>query len=873
MKKIVSLLLILFLSSFAFGQVDDEFEKYAKQQDKKFEDYAKKQDEIFAKYVKENDAYIEKLDKEWQAFLEKKFKEFDLYVKKQPSIGPKPKELPKAKTDAVAKNEAVKFESVKKVEEKPVEVVKPILQKSEPKDFSKSDLGLDFYGTDLDMDYDRNFLSDFPDNISEQVISQKFGEMSKTNYNYLLNQLQDISTRMNLNDWGYYLLLKRASKEIANDEAGATFLEWFLLLKSGYKARIAYKDDDLFLLLPAAHNIYEIPFFTFDGLKYYLINGKQTNVFTYDKDFPEATRIMDLNIDSPLNTEESIDKRKVEFTYIGTPYSFEVSFNKNVIDYYQDFPLSDANIYFDATVSASTKQSLKEGLQPIIEGKSEEEAAGILLRFVQTAFEYQTDQEQFGKEKFFFPDELFKFPYSDCEDRSVLFAYLVKELMQLEVVGVGYSGHMATAVRFNEEVNGDFLTFEGKKYTICDPTYINAPIGMTMPQYQGQPAEIFQLRNTRNRAFAQRNLWKTLMKYGAYRGDNKGDIATDSEGNTYLTGYFKGDLKLGSRNQFSSVDDTKDIFVAKIDNDFNIHWVKVFGGKGADVGYALKLADNGDVIIAASFDESFNFGYKYVKSEEMADVLIARFNSDGRLLWANQVGIEQIGLAEGFMFMAEYQWDGDFVEHKIYREAESFTDFGLAVNSEGNILVTGAPYDVAGLTVNKANYNSGASFSAPEVLLAENKKLLSADYNPAIAGLFAVIKMLNSSSIALPGTEAQKTLDQYNPAFKKRSPHIYQSIGRIQFIKNSEGIVTIKTDNGEEVSFKTLKVNNNARFKVSAYNSGNSQIDVLGGVSIGKSIIWYDLNAVKLFKTGDMVMDYDIDHTKIRMGIEKDILK
>lgn len=871
MKKIVSLLAILFLSSLVFGQVDEE--EYFKKKDAEFEAYAKKQDEIFAKYVKENDAYIEKLDKEWKAYLEKKFKEFDLYVKEQPSIGPKPKELPKAKEGAATTNQSIKFESVKQVEKKPVEVVKPIVQKSESEDFSKSSVDMDFYGTEVDLSYDRNFLSDFPDNISEQVISQKFGEMSKTNYNHLINQMQDISTRMNLNDWGYYLLLKNASKKITNDDAGATFMEWFLLLKSGYKARIAFKGDELFLLLPAANNIYDIPFFTFDGLKYYLINGKQTNVFTYDKDFPEATRIMDLNIDKPLNTKDDNKKRKVEFTYIGTPYSFEVSYNKNVINYYQDFPLSDANIYFDATVSASTKQTLKEGLQPIIEGKSEAEAAGILLRFVQTAFDYETDQEQFGREKFFFADELFNFPYSDCEDRAVLFSYLIKEIMQLDVVGVGYSGHMATAVHFNEDVQGDFLTYEGKKYTICDPTYINAPIGMTMPQYQGKPAEIFQLRNTLNRAFAQRNLWKTLMKYGGYRGDNKGDIATDSEGNSYLTGYFKGDFKLGSKNQFKSVDDTKDMFVAKVDNDYNIRWVKVFGGKGSEVGYALKLADNGDVIVSGSFDKSFEFGYKYMKVDSMADVLVARLNSEGRLLWAQQVGLEEIGLKEGFMFMSEYQWDGDFVETKILGEEESFTDFGLAINAEGNILVSGAPYDVAGLTVNRANYNSGASFSAPAVLLAENKKLLSNDYNPAIAGLFAVIKMLNTSSIALPGVEAQKTLDQYNPAFKKRSPNIYESIGRIQFIKNSEGIVTIKTDNGDEVSFKTLKVDNNARFKVSAFNSGNSQIDVLGGVSIGKSIIWYDLNAVKLFKTGDMVMDYDIDHTKIRMGIEKDILR
>lgn len=139
--------------------------------------------------------------------------------------------------------------------------------------------------------------------------------------------------------------------------------------------------------------------------------------------------------------------------------------------------------------------------------------------------------------------------------------------------------------------------------------------------------------------------------------------------------------------------------------------------------------------------------------------------------------------------------------------------------------------------------------------------------------MFAVINLINSSAVALPGSEAQKALNKYNPNFKKVSPNIYESIGHIQFIKNSEGIVTIKIDNGGEVSFKTLKVDNNARFKVSSFNSGNSKVDVLNGVRIGKSIIWYDLNAVKLFKTGDMIMDYDIDHTKIRMRVDKDILQ
>lgn len=870
MKKILVLFPILLLALVSFAQVDEE--EYFKQMDKQYEDYAQKQDEIFKKYVEQNDAYIAKLDKEWQAFLEEKFKEFELYVKKQPSIGPKPAEIPKATVDKAPETNAIRTEKVEPVVEKPAEVIVPIIQKSEPAEFPVNNKSISFYGKSIDLDYDRSFLNGFPSDISESTIAQKYGEMSDVNYNHLINQLMTYSEQMNLNDWGYYLLVKNASEKITDNDAGSVFLQWFLLIKSGYKSRIAYRGDELFLLLPTATNIYDVPFFTFDGLKYYLINGKQGNVFTYDKDFPEATCIFDLNIDSPLNTEVAEKNSKVSFTFIGKQYSFDVNYNQNVIEYYKDFPLSDANVYFDATVSANTKQSLKEGLEPMIEGRSEAEAAGILLRFVQTAFEYKTDQDQFGFEKFFFADELFSYPFSDCEDRSVLFAYLVKELMQLQVVGVGYSGHMATAVRFNENVEGDYLEHNGEKFVICDPTFINAPIGMSMPQYKGAPAKIFELRNSHNSAYAQRKLWKELMDKGAYRGENKGDIATDRDGNTYVTGYFTGNITLDGIG-LNADGETKDMFVAKFNKKGRAVWAQSFGSEGSEVGYGLTLAPNGDVVVVGSFDKSFKFGYKYLKSKEMADVLVARFHPEGKLLWASQVGLEEIGLQEGFMFLSEFKWNGTPIKTNIFGEAEHFDNFGLAINSEGNILLSGAPYNVAGLNVQTSLYNTGASFSAPDILLEENSRLLENDYNPAIAGLFAVIKLINSSSIALPGDEAQKTLDKYNPQFKKRSPHIYNSIGRIQFIKNSEGIVTIKTDDENEVSFKTLKIINNARFKVSAFNSGNSQIDILGGVSIGKSIIWYDLNAVKLFKTGDMVMDYDIDHTKIRMRIEKDILE
>ena len=104
------------------------------------------------------------------------------------------------------------------------------------------------------------------------------------------------------------------------------------------------------------------------------------------------------------------------------------------------------------------------------------------------------------------------------------------------------------------------------------------------------------------------------------------------------------------------------MFVAKISKDGYVLWAQQYGGSGSEVGYGLKLANNGDVIVTGSFDKSFSFGYKYLKAKKTGDVLVARFSPDGKLKWANQVGLEEIGLTEKFMFMAEFKFSGSHIK-------------------------------------------------------------------------------------------------------------------------------------------------------------------------------------------------------------------
>jgi hypothetical protein len=135
---------------------------------------------------------------------------------------------------------------------------------------------------------------------------------------------------------------------------------------------------------------------------------------------------------------------------------------------------------------------MREELRRILKGKTESESVGLLLRLVQTAFAYQVDREQFGRERTLFSEETLSFPYSDCEDRAILFSYLVRSTLGLEVIGLAYPGHVATGVALNSGSAGTQVKWKGKEYTICDPTYVYADPGKGMSKFEGVTPKVIE---------------------------------------------------------------------------------------------------------------------------------------------------------------------------------------------------------------------------------------------------------------------------------------------------------------------------------------------------------------------------------------------
>jgi hypothetical protein len=304
-------------------------------------------------------------------------------------------------------------------------------------------------------------------------------------------------------DWAYLMMLGAMSEAVCGKGTNeATMLQAFVFCQSGYKIRLGFtKERNLRLLFKSEHQIFDLEGLKMDDGLFYLLHpiegdGLSVCDIPYPKEKPLSLWL--------ANEQRFAERQSEERQLIpaDSTISIKSQVNENLLDFYSFYPTSmiDGNIvsrwamYANTPLSESAKAKLYPQLKMILgRANNIEIAAAWLLYWVQTAFVYEYDDKVWGHDRAFFAEETLFYPYCDCEDRSILFSRLVRDLLGLDVMLVFYPGHLATAVAFNTSVKGDYIDMNGKHYTICDPTYIGAPIGATMPDMDNKTAKVIVL--------------------------------------------------------------------------------------------------------------------------------------------------------------------------------------------------------------------------------------------------------------------------------------------------------------------------------------------------------------------------------------------
>jgi hypothetical protein len=437
-------------------------------------------------YLNEFENYKDEIDREFAQFLKQKWKKFDTEAGVERDPVPKPDAIP---------------QEVPKTAKAPKPVSTPAKPIVEPVDNDSAKqaqlpaaviddgekISLVFLGHDVSLfiKFDRDFALD--NTITQKSLQTGFDYLAQSDYENLVVDLAGIRESLRLNDWAYMQLVEQFSRAVVPDSTNsARLLSWFLLLKSGLKSRIAFADNEIYLLASTQQPLYDTTFFKFNNERFYVISRHvkiSKKLASYNGNYPQELPLSDFAGINEIIPGMARDYRNITFSYGGTAYDIRIPFNRHVIEFFSSYPQMDIEHYFNVAISQETQDSLLQQLQPLVDQLSQEEAVNFLLRLVQTGFDYKTDNMQFGMENYLFLEETIYYPSSDCEDRSVIFAWLVENLLGLQVVGLGFPGHVATAVELDSP-RGESIEHEGRIFSIADPTFIYAGVGQKMPKFK-----------------------------------------------------------------------------------------------------------------------------------------------------------------------------------------------------------------------------------------------------------------------------------------------------------------------------------------------------------------------------------------------------
>jgi hypothetical protein len=217
-------------------------------------------------------------------------------------------------------------------------------------------------------------------------------------------------------------------------------------------------------------------------------------------------------------------------------------------------------------------------------------------------------------------------------------------------------------------------------------------------------------------------LWNTFL--GSSDSDYGSGIALGSTGNVYVT----GDCYATWGSPVNGFSGTNDTFVASLDCSGNMLWNTFLGSSSHDSGNDLTLDSSDNIYVTGKCGASW--GSPVNTYSGSTDVFVAALNSSGTLLWntflgsaANDIGsdvtldgsgnIHLVGFSNGTWgspvnayngnwdtFVACLDTSGNLLWNTFLGSGGADCGYGIALDSSGNVYVTGDSYGSWGAPIN-----------------------------------------------------------------------------------------------------------------------------------------------------------------------------
>ena len=478
--------------------------------------HAESPEEFFNRINREYDEFAQRIQKDFDSFRDKCNREYAEFMK-QPwkpvtPIAPERRPTrpgPTPQPDVIVNNDQsptvipapIRFidslsKPVPEPHPMPIEPVKP----AKP-DTNSQQIEINFYGAPVKLSKPELSNYSLCGNRTSDI-ADGWNQLSMAETDPLLYDLLSARESLALPDWHYLLLIDKAASILTpRNHNEQTLLTGFLLNQSGFDIRFAMSTTDgrLHLLFNSSSTFYNRARYRLNNGNYYALSEPRGAVSVCDFNTPGETKLT-VAVDRVPNLPYSPGNKR-EITLPGGK-SLSVAVNRNLIDLMADYPdaalRAGAESRWLAYALMPTSDEIRREAYPIlrnlVSGMNQYDAVNTLLKVAQQ-FPYGYDSEIWGRERVFFMEESWHYPYSDCEDHAINFAHMVRDLLGLKVCLVSYPNHLSASVAITDgSARGSIYRHGGQDYMSCDATYFGAPAGSIMPQFKSTAATLIPLK-------------------------------------------------------------------------------------------------------------------------------------------------------------------------------------------------------------------------------------------------------------------------------------------------------------------------------------------------------------------------------------------
>lgn len=166
------------------------------------------------------------------------------------------------------------------------------------------------------------------------------------------------------------------------------------------------------------------------------------------------------------------------------------------------------------------------------------------------------------------------------------------------------------------------------------------------------------------------------------------DLALDPAGNCYITGGFLGTSTFGNTNLTSA--GSVDGFVAKYDSDGQVLWATQFQGSNTLVAEGISLDNSGNAYVTGNFTGAATMGGISLNGFGARDIFLAKLNPSGQVLWAREAG----GMDDDQGYEIVTDAAGNSFVTGTFRNSAIFST--ISVSSVGGADLFVAKYDPSG---------------------------------------------------------------------------------------------------------------------------------------------------------------------------------